>query len=169
MEYAWLSDLLTFALPGGFLGATASWVVGRRRRNNDFLSEMQRSIDLLSEKYNAVLQENVALRREKADWQVLQQELLIKVDRLTREVEGLRRNFNLKTGTHEPKLVSKSRRTSLRRAADAAGGLLRGITDTNRPDGEPRPDDRQPPADTLGGVVANGKLPAAPERADEAR
>ena len=54
---------------------------------------MQRSIDLLSEKYNQVLQENVALRQEKAQWQVAQQELLAKVDRLTREVESLRRNF----------------------------------------------------------------------------
>ena len=55
------------------------------------------SIDLLCEKYNDVLQENVTLRREKADWLVAQQELLRKIDKLTREVEGLRKNFNRKT------------------------------------------------------------------------
>lgn len=93
-DFSWLSDLFAFALPGGFLGATLSWVVGRRKRNNDFLAEMQRSIDLLSEKYNQVLQENVSLRQEKAEWQVTQQMLLAKVDRLTREVESLRRNFS---------------------------------------------------------------------------
>ncbi len=93
MELSWLSDMVTFALPSGFLGAVVSWAVGRKRRNNDFLSEMQRSIDLLSEKYNAVLQENMTLRKEKVDWQVLQRELLTKVDRLTREVEELCRNF----------------------------------------------------------------------------
>ena len=92
---SWLGDLDAFALPGGFLGAVVSWIVGRRKRNNDFLAEMQRSIDLLSEKYNAVLQENVALRQEKAEWLVLQQTLLTKVDYLTREVESLRRNFRL--------------------------------------------------------------------------
>lgn len=92
-DFSWLSDLLAFALPSGFVGAVASWAVGRRKRNNDFLAEMQRSIDLLSEKYNQVLQENVALRQEKAEWQVAQQELLAKVDRLTREVERLRRNL----------------------------------------------------------------------------
>lgn len=92
-DFSWLGDLFAFALPGGFLGAVASWAVGRRKRDNDFLCEMQRSIDLLSEKYNQVLQENVALRQEKAQWQVAQQELLAKVDRLTREVESLRRNF----------------------------------------------------------------------------
>ncbi len=85
-DFSWLGDLFAFALPGGFLGAVASWAVGRRKRDNDFLCEMQRSIDLLSEKYNQVLQEN-------AQWQVAQQELLAKVDRLTREVESLRRNF----------------------------------------------------------------------------
>lgn len=88
-----MGELLAFALPSGFLGATVSWAVGRRKRNNDFLAEMQRSIDLLSEKYNQVLQENVSLRQEKADWQVSQQVLLAKVDRLTREVESLRRNL----------------------------------------------------------------------------
>ncbi len=93
MELSWINDLVTFALPSGFLGAVVSWAVGRKRRNNDFLSEMQRSIDLLSEKYNAVLQENMTLRKEKVDWQVMQRELLTKVDRLTREVEELRRNF----------------------------------------------------------------------------
>ncbi|MDE6446447.1 MAG: hypothetical protein K2L06_06265 [Alistipes sp.] len=92
-EFSWLGELCAFALPSGFLGATVSWAVGRRKRNNDFLAEMQRSIDLLSEKYNQVLQENVSLRQEKADWQVSQQVLLAKVDRLTREVESLRRNL----------------------------------------------------------------------------
>ena len=94
-DFSWLSELCAFALPGGFLGAVVSWAVSRRKRNNDFLAEMQRSIDLLSEKYNAVLQENVALRQEKAEWLVLQQTLLTKVDYLTREVESLRRNFRL--------------------------------------------------------------------------
>ena len=92
-EFSWLSDLLAFALPSGFLGAAVSWAVGRRKRNNDFLAEMQRSIDLLSEKYNQVLQENVSLRQEKAEWQVTQEVLVAKVDRLTREVANLRKNL----------------------------------------------------------------------------
>jgi len=103
-QLSWLNDLLAFALPSGFLGATVSWAVGRRKRNNDFLAEMQRSIDLLSEKYNRVLQENVSLRQEKAEWQVLQQELLTKVDRLTREVKKLRMNIDCKTQSYEPAL-----------------------------------------------------------------
>ncbi len=94
-ELSLLGELCAFALPSGFLGATVSWAVGRRKRKNDFLAEMQRSIDLLSEKYNQVLQENVSLRQEKADWQVSQRLLNAKVDRLTREVEKLRKNLNI--------------------------------------------------------------------------
>lgn len=92
-QISWLGDLLAFALPSGFAGAAVSWAVGRRKRKNDFLAEMQRSIDLLSEKYNQVLQQNVTLRQEKAEWQVTQQVLLAKVDRLTREVANLRKNL----------------------------------------------------------------------------
>ncbi len=93
IELSLLGELCAFALPSGFLGATVSWAVGRRKRKNDFLAEMQRSIDLLSEKYNQVLQENVSLRQEKADWQVSQRLLNAKVDRLTREVANLRKNL----------------------------------------------------------------------------
>lgn len=92
-----ITDLLTYALPSGFLAGAVTWLVSRRKRRNDMLADMQRSIDLLCEKYNDVLQENVTLRREKADWLVAQQELLRKIDKLTREVEGLRKNFNRKT------------------------------------------------------------------------
>ena len=63
-----ITDLLTYALPSGFLAGTVTWLVSRRKRRNDMLADMQRSIDLLCEKYNDVLQENVTLRREKADW-----------------------------------------------------------------------------------------------------
>lgn len=96
-----LMQILMFALPGGFFGSVVTWIISSRKRNNDFLAEMQHSIDLLSERYNKVLQENVTLRQEKADWLVAQQELLQKVDKLTREVENLRRNFNKKQKTDE--------------------------------------------------------------------
>ena len=61
-----ITDLLTYALPSGFLAGTVTWLVSRRKRRNDMLADMQRSIDLLCEKYNDVLQENVTLRREKS-------------------------------------------------------------------------------------------------------
>ena len=46
-----ITDLLTYALPSGFLAGTVTWLVSRRKRRNDMLADMQRSIDLLCEKY----------------------------------------------------------------------------------------------------------------------
>ena len=128
MDATWLSDAIVYALPSGFVGAVASWAVGRRKRNNDFLAEMQRSIDLLSEKYNSVLQDNVALRGEKADWQVLQRELVRKVDRLTREVESLRRLVNLKNLDYETETsITNHRRAPVVRAGDITDGVVCGV------------------------------------------
>lgn len=87
-------QILTYALPGGFISSVVTWLVRGRQRRNGFLAEMQKSIDLLSEKYNAVLQDNIALRQQKAEWMVTQRELLLKVDKLGREVEELRRNLD---------------------------------------------------------------------------
>ena len=112
-----ITDLLTYALPSGFLAGAVTWLVSRRKRRNDMLADMQRSIDLLCEKYNDVLQENVTLRREKADWLVAQQELLRKIDKLTREVEGLRKNINRTTqkNTEAPSPTPDVRRPAPRR------------------------------------------------------
>lgn len=44
-----ITDLLTYALPSGFLAGTVTWLVSRRKRRNDMLADMQRSIDLLCE------------------------------------------------------------------------------------------------------------------------
>jgi len=117
-----ITDLLTYALPSGFLAGTVTWLVSRRKRRNDMLADMQRSIDLLCEKYNDVLQENVTLRREKADWLVAQQELLRKIDKLTREVEGLRKNFNRKTQkkTDETSPTKKTARAAAAAAPDGS-------------------------------------------------
>lgn len=142
MDATWLTEAIAFALPSGFLGAVVSWAVGRRKRNNDFLAEMQRSIDLLSERYNLVLQENIALRCEKADWRVLQQQLDMKIDRLTREVESLRRTLNLQSPNHDTRpSISNHHQPHVFRVGDHALGLVRGI---------PQPDTAQPTANPAG-------------------
>lgn len=77
-------------------------------------------IDLIG--VHEVLQENVTLRREKADWLVAQQELLRKIDKLTREVEGLRKNFNRKTQkkTDETSPTKKTARAAAAAAPDGS-------------------------------------------------
>lgn len=117
MNPSFFLDLLAYALPSGFLSGVVTWLVSRRKRRNDLLSDMQQSIDLLCEKYNEVLQQNVALRQEKADWQVLQQELLLKIDRLTRDVATLRKNLTTKKN-ETAKIEKTPRRASLRTVGD---------------------------------------------------
>ena len=56
MESLWAWILSSNAITG-----IVTWVATRRKRNNDFLAEMQKSIDLLSQKYNEQLQDNVRL------------------------------------------------------------------------------------------------------------
>lgn len=92
-----LMEFLMFALPGGFLGSLFTWLVGRRKRDNDMLSQLQASINMLSEENRKALQENVQLRVENAQLKANQEEMLHKLSVLTREVERLRKVINRKT------------------------------------------------------------------------
>ena len=92
-----ITDLLTYALPSGFRGRNRH-LAGQPPQAPQRHAGRHAALDRpVVRKVNDVLQENVTLRREKADWLVAQQELLRKIDKLTREVEGLRKNFNRKT------------------------------------------------------------------------
>ena len=57
-------QILAWALPSGFLSSVVAWLVTRRQRNNDFLASLQKSIDLLTEKYTETLDENVRLQAD---------------------------------------------------------------------------------------------------------
>ncbi len=89
MEF--LEKIIFFSLPGGFIGTMVSWYFSRRDRNSDTLAKLQSSIDLLTEKYTMVLDENTSLKQEKAEWQVQQKKLMQKVDYLTKEVQRLKK------------------------------------------------------------------------------
>lgn len=96
-----LMDFLIFALPGGFVGSIFTWLFGRRKRDNDMLSQLQASINLLSEENRKILEENVQLRRENADLKSNQEEMILKLARLTKEVERLRKVISKQTVNDE--------------------------------------------------------------------
>ncbi len=96
-----LMDFLMFALPGGFIGSIFTWFVGRRKQNNDMLSQLQASINMLSSENRKILDENIQLRRENADLKANQEEMIQKLSRLTKEVERLRKVINKQTGNDE--------------------------------------------------------------------
>ena len=56
MDSIWM-QILAFALPGGFLGSVFTWIFSRRKQNNDFLKELQSSINLLSGENKKILEE----------------------------------------------------------------------------------------------------------------
>ena len=76
-----LMDFLMFALPGGFIGSIFTWFVGRRKQNNDMLSQLQASINMLSSENRKILDENIQLRRENADLKANQEEMIQKLSR----------------------------------------------------------------------------------------
>lgn len=96
-----LIDFLMFALPGGFVGSFFTWLVGRRKQNNDMLAQLQASINMLSGENRKILDENVQLRRENADLKSNQEEMLLKLSKLAKEVERLRKVINKQTGNEE--------------------------------------------------------------------
>jgi len=57
-----LTEVVNVALP--VVTGAIGWLAGRRKQKNDFLAEMQSSIDLLSEKNKLFVGEMVQLREE---------------------------------------------------------------------------------------------------------
>jgi len=57
-----LTTILQFVVPISTF--VAGLFTGRRKRNNDFLADLQKSIDLLSEKNKELVEEVVRLRSE---------------------------------------------------------------------------------------------------------
>ena len=83
MDTHTLSTLISYAAPA--ITAAAGWLAGKRKRRNDFLKNMQDSIDILSMENKRLLEdltnvnrEVVALRRENG-------ELKYSVDQLCKE------------------------------------------------------------------------------------
>ncbi|MDN4753157.1 hypothetical protein QYZ87_03665 [Porphyromonadaceae bacterium W3.11] len=73
----------------GLIGTPIAWFAGRRKANNDFLRDLQDSIDLLSEKNKSLLEEVVQLRLENSQLQVNQQELMRQLEALREESEAM--------------------------------------------------------------------------------
>lgn len=77
-------QILAWALPSGFLSSVVTWLVTRRQRNNDFLASLQKSIDLLTEKYTETLNENVRLQADNAHLLANQKVMEEKIDALNK-------------------------------------------------------------------------------------
>lgn len=110
MDWIELTSLLLAPATG-----VAGWLVGKRKRNNDFLHEMQNSINTLASENNRLLGEiisvkrlntealiqNEALEKKMASVEQQNERLQISVNRLTRENEQLRKEVSELNGRLE--------------------------------------------------------------------
>ena len=87
MDFETVKDILLFV--GGCGSSMVAWFFAHRKQKNDFLSELQKSIDLLTEKYTETLNENVQLKADNAKLLANQQVMESKIDSLTRKIDSL--------------------------------------------------------------------------------
>ena len=92
MEIAVLDiiNILTTSVAG-----VVGWFIGRRKQRNDFLSELQASINLLSEENKKLMAEVIELRKENAKLICNQESLKLEVEKLRNENEICRKHFEL--------------------------------------------------------------------------
>lgn len=110
-------QILAWALPSGFLSSVVTWLVTRRQRNNDFLASLQKSIDLLTEKYTETLNENVRLQADNAHLLANQKVMEEKIDALNKKIDQLTKQ--LKT-QNEKSNSGNSPRSAPRRSRAAS-------------------------------------------------
>ena len=66
-----------------------SWFAGSKKRHNDFLKDLQESIDLLSEKNKELLKEVVELRSEVAKLKTENAALCLEVEELNHKLDNV--------------------------------------------------------------------------------
>lgn len=76
-------QILTFALPP--ITSMVTWFVTRKQRNNAFLSDLQASIDLLSSRYNAALEELVKVKEQNVELITNQNEMKAQMSEMSKE------------------------------------------------------------------------------------
>jgi lipopolysaccharide biosynthesis regulator YciM len=70
-------QIITIILP--IVTAIVGWLVGRRKQKNDFLKELQSSINLLAAENARLLSENLEFRKEIIELKVKVHELETKI------------------------------------------------------------------------------------------
>ncbi len=77
------------------LAGIIGWLFGRRKQNNDFLKELQESINLLSGENKKLMAEVVELRKENVTLICNQESMKLEIERLRAENVTLRQEVEL--------------------------------------------------------------------------
>jgi regulator of replication initiation timing len=72
------------------LAAVVTWFASRKKQRNDFLKDLQASIDLLSKKNKDLLDEVINLRSEVVQLKSENKQLRVEVEELNRRLENVK-------------------------------------------------------------------------------
>jgi len=103
-------NVLTILTPYvlSILSVIVGWFIGKRKRNNDFISELQASIDLLSEKYTETLKELISVKKQNAELMINQNSMALDMKELRTENAGLKREIeDLTTKLQDVKIITR--------------------------------------------------------------
>jgi hypothetical protein len=78
-------EVIITAISTGSLTSLATWMVSRRKRNNDFLGELQNSINVLTENYTKTLNELVTVKQQNAELLIQMADLQLQIAKLKEE------------------------------------------------------------------------------------
>jgi len=85
-------EWLTVLLP--VLSSVVTWWVMRKKRKNDFLADLQSSIDLLSDKYNSSLQDLIIVKEQNAKLMIAQDQMKNQIETLSKENAALKETID---------------------------------------------------------------------------
>lgn len=91
-----LMNIVQWLLPGGAVGSVVTWFATRKIRRMDVLKKLQQSIDLLTNKYTEVLNENVQLKADNAKLLANQRAMEEKIDALNNKIDILTKQLKSK-------------------------------------------------------------------------
>jgi predicted nuclease with TOPRIM domain len=81
-------EILNIVIP--VVTALAGWLAGIKKRKNDFLADMQASIDMLADKNKVLLDELVTIREENVKLHAELDRVTTELESLNEEIKGLR-------------------------------------------------------------------------------
>lgn len=88
-------ELLITAISSGSLFSAATWFVSKKKRNNDFLSDLQNSIDILTKNYTETLNKLVDVQRQNVELINGQSSMNSEIEKLKRENCKLLERLNI--------------------------------------------------------------------------
>ena len=74
--------------------AAIGWLAGSQKRKNDFLRDLQNSVNMLTDENARLLKELIAMRNENATLIANQDQMKIEIGVLRRENEGMKDKIN---------------------------------------------------------------------------